>query len=142
MRKKMVEEIVTREVRAVRPASKVLEAARVMKEADIGAVPVVADGEKVVGIVTDRDIVLRLVAEEMDAARIPVEEIMSKGVISCRANQTVDEAAQIMERNKVRRLVVQDPVSAGAVGVISLGDVAADAAPRVAAEAIREVSQP
>jgi len=138
----MVEDIVTREVRAVKPSSNVLEAARIMKEAEVGAVPVVDDDDKVVGILTDRDLVVRLLAENKDARSVKVEEIMSSGVISCLANQTVDEAAQIMERNKVRRLLVRDPVSEGAVGVISLGDVVIGAAPPVAAETIKEVSKP
>ncbi len=142
MRKTMVEDIVTREVRAVKPSSNVLEAARIMKEAEVGAVPVVDDDDKVVGILTDRDLVVRLLAENKDARSVKVEEIMSSGVISCLANQTVDEAAQIMERNKVRRLLVRDPVSEGAVGVISLGDVVIGAAPPVAAETIKEVSKP
>lgn len=136
----MVNDIVTRDVKMVPPTATVAEAAKVMKESGVGAVPVL-DAPKVVGILTDRDIVVRVVAEDKDPHALQAKEVMSTGVFWCNANDTVDEAATTMEKHQVRRLLVRDSVSDQVVGVISLGDVALGATDRVAAEAIKEVSQ-
>ena len=97
-------------------------AARLFYRHNIGALPVCSKGGKLMGIVTDRDIVLRCVAAENNPETTPVKEIMSRGVITVNPGADVREAARLMASEKVRRLPV---VTDGqVVGMISIGDVA------------------
>ena len=91
-----------------------------MKEHNIGSIPIV-DGEKIVGVMTDRDIVLRCIAEKHPASS-KVEDIMSKHLITLSPEASAEEAAHIMAQNQIRRL----PIVEGdcLVGMISLGDLA------------------
>jgi len=100
-------------------------AARLMKEHDIGVLPVVENQEnkKLVGLVTDRDLVLRVLAEALDPASTTVERAMSKSVVACSPDAGYDEALDLMAKHKIKRVVITDN-SGRAVGVISQGDVA------------------
>ncbi|MDT8271660.1 MAG: CBS domain-containing protein [Desulfomonilia bacterium] len=100
----------------------VLNAARRMGALNVGILPVMQDG-KLVGMVTDRDIVTRGVAESRDPVNTRVKDIMSGEVLACSENTDVSEAARLMEENKVRRLIVIDKNNQ-AVGIVSLGDLA------------------
>jgi len=99
----------------------VQEAARLMRASNIGCLPVVRD-EMLIGIVTDRDIVMRLCADNHAADSITVSELMSKNVSTCNENCSLDFAVHEMERNGVRRLVVTD--GAKITGLISTDDIA------------------
>jgi len=92
-----------------------------MRDLNIGAVPVV-DGERPVGIITDRDIVLRCVAEEKDATKVKASEIMTKKLITVNPEINVKEAAKIMAEHQIRRLPVVE--NGKLVGIVSLGDLA------------------
>lgn len=111
----------------VEAATTVADAARRMKEADIGALPVGKD-DRLIGMVTDRDLVLRVLAEGRDPARTTVEEVMTPGIVWCLTTQTAEDAIYMMEQKKIRRLPVIDEKKR-LVGMLSLGDVA-DALPR------------
>ncbi len=100
----------------------VAEAARKMKEADIGALPVGRD-DKLIGMITDRDLALRVMAEGKDPETTTVEQVMSPGIVWCRTHQTVEDAIHLMEQKKIRRLPVIDDKKR-LVGMLSLGDVA------------------
>lgn len=100
----------------------VAEVARIMQASDIGAVPVGRD-DRLIGMITDRDIVLRLVAAGRDGARTTAAEIMTPGIVYCRAGQSLKDAVGIMERRKLRRLPVIDD-DRRLVGMLSLGDIA------------------
>lgn len=111
----------------VEASTTVAEAARRMKEADIGALPVGRD-DKLIGMVTDRDLALRVLGEGRDPAATTVEDVMTPGIVWCRTNQTAEDAIYLMEQKKIRRLPVIDDKKR-LVGMLSLGDVA-DALPQ------------
>lgn len=99
----------------------VAEVAKMMLEDDVGAVPVGRD-DRLIGMVTDRDIVLRVVAAGRDPAKTTAEEIMTKGVVYCRTTETVEDAIHLMDQKKIRRLPVIDE-NKRLVGMLSLGDI-------------------
>lgn len=106
----------------VEATTPVAEVARLMKENDIGAVPVGRD-DKLIGIVTDRDLALRILAEGRDPATTTVEQVMTPGIVWCRTSQTVEDAIYLMEQKQIRRLPVIDD-NKRLVGMLSLGDIA------------------
>ncbi len=118
-----VKDIMTDPAIVITEGSSVIDAAKLMRAHNIGSVPVVNDNENIVGIVTDRDIVIRNMARGLDPKSHSVDEIMTRDV-SCVAPETeIDEAAQVMANDKVRRLpVVEDE---RVVGFVALGDISA-----------------
>jgi CBS domain-containing protein len=121
-----VEEVMTRNPRTVSAGDPVIEAARIMSDDDIGDV-IVVDGGSIEGIVTDRDIVVRGVAESRDAASTPVREVCTIGLEALGPGATVDDALQKMRDADIRRLpVVED---GRPVGIVSLGDLAVEREP-------------
>lgn len=99
----------------------VSDVAKMMEIDDIGAVPVGKD-DKLIGMITDRDIALRVVAKGRDPKKTVAEDIMSKGIVYCRTNETVEDAIHLMDQKKIRRLpVINDKKRL--VGMLSLGDV-------------------
>jgi CBS domain-containing protein len=122
-----VSEIMTKNPRTVSPDTPVSEAARVMKEEDVGLVPVierVGGAEtrgRLVGVVTDRDIAVRHVAEGRSADS-PVSEVMSGGVKTCTPDDSVDDAMALMGREQVRRIPIVDE-RGSLVGVVAQADV-------------------
>jgi CBS domain-containing protein len=108
--------------RSVDTSSTVVEAARLMKEADVGPIPVV-DGDRLVGIVTDRDIAIRVVAEGKDPQSVTVGEIASKDLVTVDPQQELDEALRLMAQHQVRRLPVVEE-DGRLVGILAQADVA------------------
>jgi CBS domain-containing protein len=119
----LVDEVMTPHLVAVRPDASVAEAARRMRDHGVGWLPV-TDGQRVYGVVSDRDIVLRVLARDLDPEEIPVRGVATRAVVSCRLATTVDQAAALMRRKHVRRLLVADR-ELDRAGVLSLGDLAA-----------------
>lgn len=135
-----IREMMTRQTRYVAPDTPVIEAAGLMRLHDIGVVPVV-EGERIVGMLTDRDIVLQVVADGADAHTTTVGSVMSNGSISVGEEQPVDEAVALMQKYQVRRLPVVD--SAGKlVGIVSLGDIAVDVHAGLGGKVLKDVSEP
>jgi len=118
----IVKEAMTRDVVTVTPQTTVESAASQMKRRNVGILPV-TEGQRAVGMLTDRDIVLRSSAEGMDPRSTVVKEIMTPRVIDCMETESVEEAGRIMEKNRVRRVVVTNQAGA-VVGMISLADLA------------------
>jgi CBS domain-containing protein len=119
-----------------------MDAAMKMKDLDVGIMPV-SRQNSVVGVVTDRDIVLRGVAEKRDPSQTKVRDIMSSDVLTCPENTDLEDAAKRMEEKKVRRLIVTDP-SGKAVGIVSLGDIATKSGKEaeMGGEVLTRVSEP
>lgn len=134
-----VREIMTTRIVSVEPNSSVKDAALLMNRNNIGAVPVV-DGSSVRGMLTDRDIVLRCVAEDRDAATMKVSDICSKGAVSVRPEQSLSDAMNLMSTEQVRRLPVVD--NGRLVGMLSVADVAREKSGMELAEAIADISMP
>ena len=131
--------LMSSEVYSVDSNQTVQEAARIMSDHNIGALPVVENGT-VVGMVTDRDITLRATAQGQEA-QIPVSQVMTNNVIQATPDMDVEEAAQIMSQNQIRRLPVID--NGQVVGVVSLGDFATENQyDEEAEEALTNISSP
>lgn len=135
-----VHEIMTAHARCVGLDNTLVEAAGLMREVDVGALPV-CDEDRLAGMVTDRDIVLRGVANGRDPNTTPVRDVMSQGVMYVFADQSVEEAVRMMEDKQIRRLPVLNR-SKRLVGMMSLGDVATSSTPTFSGTALRDVSQP
>ena len=121
-----VGDIMTRNPRTVDAGDTVAEAARQMRDGDFGSVLVLRDG-RVEGIVTDRDIALRAVAEGRDPGSTEVSEICSTGVAKSEPSQSIEEAVQTMRQHDIRRLPVVE--NGRPVGILSLGDLAVEQDP-------------
>lgn len=134
-----VSDAMTAAVRIANPTQTIAEAARMMGEIDAGALPV-GDGDRLVGMLTDRDIVIRAVAQGK-GPQTPVQEVMSKEVLYCFADQDLDQVVQNMADTKVRRMPVLNREKR-MVGILSLGDVALVDDPDVTGEALSEISEP
>ncbi len=133
-------DVMTRGVRTIEPAASIQAAAQLMAELDIGAVPV-CDGARLVGMVTDRDITVRCVARGLAPDQLPVTQILSRDVRCCREDQTVDEAVEMMQAARIRRLPVID-ADRNLVGIVSLGDIAVRGSEELASEALEGISHP
>jgi len=117
-----VADIMARTIEFIPPEASVQAAATLMGEIDVGALPVGTD-EDLQGIVTDRDILFRVVAAGRDSARVRVREIMSSLIYSCGPDDTIEAAMDMMSSYHVRRLPVQDEAGA-VVGWVTLSDIA------------------
>lgn len=133
-----VSEVMTAQVVTATPRSTIAEVARTMAKIESGAVPVVDDGQ-VVGLVTDRDIVIRVVAEGL-GLDTPVAQVMTEGVETCREDDNVADAAAKMGSKQIRRLVVLNDQGRLA-GIISLGDIAIDYGAKRVGETLEEISE-
>lgn len=102
-----IADVMTRGVRAMTPSDSVQFAAQAMDELNVGALPV-CDGDKLVGMVTDRDIAVRCVAQGLPGDQTQVEQILSANVRFCREDQTLEEAVEMMQAAGIRRLPVLD----------------------------------
>ena len=134
-----ISEVMTREVQTIRPDQTAREAARFMLSADAGAIPVV-DGERLMGMITDRDIAVRGVAEGR-GPDTPVRELMTNDIVSAREDDDTDDIAARMSEAQVRRLPVVDDQER-LCGIVSLADLSREADMDCAAEALEGVSQP
>lgn len=141
-------ELMTRRVASVHPATSVGRAARVMEDCDCGALPVLNDSGVLIGIVTDRDIAIRLVARGRDARDAIVADCMTERVVACYANESLLECMRQMAQHQVRRMPIVDE-RGRLVGIIAQGDLARHAGrepladePRALAETVCAVSEP
>lgn len=136
----LLKEIMTKDVQVVPPHCPAGEIAQKMRQLDVGGIPV-QEGDKILGQVTDRDLVLRVLAEGRDPKTTPARDIMSSPIVWAYEDQDVEEAAHLMEENQVRRLVVLDR-DKKMVGIVALGDLATKGGDDFAGEALEEISQP
>ncbi len=137
----LVSDVMTREVVMAPVGSHLVEAARLMRDADIGDLPVSSDG-LVVGVLTDRDITVRAIASGRNPHTTRVEEVMTPSVVSCSENDDVRRAAEIMQSAQLRRLLVLS--SSGEVaGIVSLGDLALQTRDEgLAGKTLEHISEP
>lgn len=134
-----VSEVMSKDVLLANPDQSISEAASMMAECDAGALPV-GDNDRLVGVITDRDIAIRAVAQRK-SSETPVREIMSKQVLYCYEDEETDHVAKNMGKNKVRRLPVLNREKR-LVGIVSIGDLSQNVKPRTAGEAIADISKP
>ena len=135
-----IREIMTPDAQCIQPDDTMVDAASLMRQLDVGVLPVCEEGE-VVGMITDRDITIRAVADARHPATTLVREIMSTGTIPVYEDQEVGEVVQIMEEHQIRRAPVLSR-EGRLVGIVSLGDIAVDGSAALSGEALKFVSQP
>ena len=134
-------DIMTPNVEVVSAKASLKDAAMKMKELDVGLIPV-CDGDRLKGVLTDRDITIRAAADGRDPAKTKVSEVMSTDVAYCLEEQEVEEAVSLMEARQIRRLPVLNQ-DKRLVGIVSLADIAVHVGDRdLAGETLEEISSP
>lgn len=134
-----VADVMTPGVESITSSDALRDAAKTMRDGDFGSMPVVDDG-RLVGMLTDRDIVVRGVAEGLDPTACRVADVASREVVTVAPDQDLDEAMDLMAQHRVRRLPV---VEAGRlVGVVSQADVALEAKEKRTGAVVQEISEP
>jgi CBS domain-containing protein len=136
-----VRDVMTKNVEVIRPEDTLRDAAQKMKELDVGAMPV-CDGERLVGMLTDRDITIRAVADGLDPNQTTAQQTMTPEIYYCFDNQNIEDAALIMMENQIRRLPILNNEKK-LVGMVSLGDVAVDTRDdELSGSTLEEISKP
>lgn len=130
----------TRGVRSLKPDDSIQFAAQAMDELNVGVIPVCDEGGRLVGIVTDRDIVVRGVAQGLDG-KTALSQLMSKDVKVCREDDSVEDAVRLMSEQQIRRIPVVD-ADQKLVGIVSLGDLSAEGSADAAGDALKDISTP
>ena len=136
---KSIREAMTPNPSTVQPTTSIVEAAQVMKSEDAGVVPVV-DGEQLIGMLTDRDIVIRIIAEGRDANSTTVGDIASRQLVTIDPQQEIDEAVRLMSQHQVRRLPVVEE-DGRLVGIVAQADIAQATDAATAGQMVEEISQ-
>ena len=134
-------EIMTRDVQMVQPDDPLQSAAKKMRDYDIGFLPV-CDGGTLLGVLSDRDITIRALAEGIDVNVMLCRDLMTTPGLYCFDDQDLKEAAKVMEEHQVRRLVILDRDNQRVVGVVSLGDLARNGIMDLSRKVLKEVSEP
>ena len=134
-------DIMTRDVEVVRADCSLKEAAEKMRALNIGLIPV-CDGDRLQGMVSDRDITIRATADGRDPNKTKVSEIMSTDIAYCLEDQEIEDAVSLMEARQIRRLPILN-IDKRLVGIVSLGDIAVQLEDNdLAGETLQEISRP
>jgi CBS domain-containing protein len=134
-----VRDVMTRAVECARPEMTVLDAAKVMKQKNIGSLPV-CEEKKVVGLITDRDLTIRAIAEGRDPSSTRIADVMTKGVTSVREEDNLEDAERLMHDRQLRRLPVLGP-GGELVGYLAMAKIARVEPIEQAGKVIKGVSQ-
>lgn len=126
-------------VQWLQPDAPLKDVAKLMRDHDIGSVPV-GENDKLIGFVTDRDIVCRGLADGHDIANLKARDVMSNGVTYCSEDDDLDDATDVMEQKKIRRLIVLD-ANKRMTGILSIGDVSHFAPKGLCGEVVKAVAQ-
>jgi CBS domain-containing protein len=136
---KSVRDAMTENPRSIAASASVVEAARLMREQHIGSLPI-TDDEQLVGMITDRDLATRVVAEAADPERTSVGEVYSRDLISIEPDEDLDEALQLMARHQVRRLPVVE--NGRLVGIVAQADIALSENEQKTGHLVEAISEP
>jgi CBS domain-containing protein len=137
----MLKEIMTRDVEVIHPNATLEEAAGKMDALNVGPLPV-CDGDRLIGVLTDRDITVRSTAAGEDPKSTRVRDVMTGEVVYCFEDQDVHEAARLMDEKQIRRLVILNRAKK-LVGIVSLGDLAVETGDdRLSGDVLEGVSTP
>ena len=135
-----VGDVMTARPRCAAPDTPLSQVAVLMETEDVGAIPIL-DGDRLVGMITDRDIVVRAVAKDKDPRGMPGREISSGELVTVRPDQDLSDALRLMAQRQVRRLPVVDDENR-LVGMVSQADIALDAEDKSVGEMVAEISKP
>jgi len=134
-----IKDVMTSDPCAIDAGKSVAYAAKMMRDEDVGLAPIV-EGDKLIGMLTDRDIAIRVVAEGRNPDQVTVSEVASKQVVTIDPQQDLDEALRIMAKHQVRRLAVVEE-DGKLVGVVAQADVAREGDDSQSGELVQEISQ-
>lgn len=135
------QDIMTSDPTCCSPDTKVEDVAKLMAEQDCGEIPVVDSERKVVGVITDRDIVCRVVAQSKDPKQTEVRDVMSRPVVTATPETSVEDCCAMMEQNQIRRVPVVDQ-RGGCCGMVAQADIALQGGEHETAAVVRDVSRP
>lgn len=133
-----VKEAMHKKAEWVGPNTSIADVAKKMKNLDVGCIPV-GENDRLIGMITDRDITCRAVASGRDCSKITARDVMTEGIVYCRDFESLDDAVETMEKKKIRRLPVIDE-NKRMVGMLSLGDISRSAPPKKAGALVAAVS--
>ncbi len=135
-------EIMTKNPEYCLPSDTVMKAAQLMKSEDVGPIPIVADkdGRKLAGIVTDRDLAIKVIAEDRDPNTTQLSDVMSDNVVSCNENDDVDKVLKLMEDNQIRRIPVVGS-NDQLLGIIAQADVATKLGNGATGRVVEQISE-
>ena len=136
---KSIREAMTSNPCSIDADKSVAYAAKMLRDEDVGIAPVV-EGDRLVGVLTDRDVAVRVVAEGLDPEKVKVSEVASRDVVTLDPQQDLDEALRLMARHQVRRLPVVEE-DGRLVGILAQADVARHADPERTGEVVEEISE-
>jgi CBS domain-containing protein len=136
---KNVRDAMTSNPRSIEPSTMVADAASLMKSEDVGSLPIV-EGDQLVGMVTDRDIVIRVVAERKDLQATTVGEIASRDLVTVDPEQDLDDALRLMAQHQVRRLPVAEE-DGRLVGILAQADIAREGKDAQTGQVVQEISE-
>jgi CBS domain-containing protein len=136
---KNIRDVMTSNPRTIEPSTSLHEAARLMRDQDVGSLPIV-EGERLFGMLTDRDIAIRAVAEGKDAKSTTAQEIASRQVVTVDPEQSLDEALRLMASHQIRRLPVCEE-DGKLVGIVAQADAAMQGDERQVGRTVEEISK-
>ena len=138
-----IREIMTADPICCLPEDKAQAVARIMKEHNIGSVPVVLDSQsrRLVGIITDRDLCCSIVAGGLDPKSTPIEKLISLEVVACREGENVDSCERLMQQHQIRRIPVVDG-EGRLMGIVAQADLALKDKPEKVSKTVAEISKP
>ena len=137
---KKIREVMTRDVEVINPNDTLRDAAEKMRTLNVGSIPV-CDGQRVVGMLTDRDIVVRAIAQGLQVEHTSLGDVMSSGIEYCFDDDDSDRILERMRDKQIRRMIVVDR-SKKLVGIASLGDLAGEVSEHKVGEALEGISEP
>jgi CBS domain-containing protein len=135
-----IRDVMTPDVTTVTPEARLTDVARIMRDEDIGSVPV-AQGDRLLGMITDRDIVVRALADGDNIDMRTAGDVMTAGVQCCHDDQNVGDVLKEMGDQQIRRLPVVDKEER-LVGIVSIGDLSREAKPKQVGKSLEDISQP
>ena len=134
-----VQDLMTANPKTIAGDGSIVDAAKIMRDEDVGIVPIV-DGDRLVGTITDRDIAIKVVAEGNDGRSTTVGEVASRDLVTVDPQQDLDEALRLMAQHQVRRLPVVEE-DGRLVGILAQADVAREASPEQTGRVVEEISE-
>jgi CBS domain-containing protein len=136
-----VKDVMTAEPVCCRLSDTAQEVAKILRDEDIGSVPIVSEERKLEGIITDRDLCCTIVAEGLDPRTTSINNYVTRNPLSCRADDDLDDCERAMQKNQIRRIPVVDDQER-CIGVVSQADLALREEPKKVKETVAEISKP
>lgn len=138
-----VRDIMSRDPSCCTPETNLVECAQIMLRNDVGEIPVVRDDDskQIVGVITDRDIVVRAVARNINPSDVKIQEVMTDDLVTVSDDASIDDVGSLMRDRQVRRVPVVD-TQRNVVGIVSLADVTRSLDAQRSGEIVRDISQP